>query len=69
MDEPTTLLDLRNARMIGRVSAELPQTVVLATHHLDLLDDVDRVLVFASGRLVADGAPAEAVAHYRALMS
>lgn len=69
MDEPTTLLDLRNARMIGRVIAELPQTVVLATHHLDLLDDFDRVLVFDSGRLVADGAPAEAVAHYRALMS
>lgn len=68
MDEPTTLLDLRNARMIGRVIAELPQTVVLATHHLDLLDDFDRVLVFDAGRLVADGAPAEAVAHYRNLM-
>lgn len=68
MDEPTTLLDLRNARMIGRVIAGLPQTVVLATHHLDLLDDFDRVLVFDSGRLVADAAPAEALAQYRALM-
>lgn len=69
MDEPTTLLDLRNARMIGRVIAELPQTVVLATHHLDLLDGFDRVLVFDSGRLVADAAPAEAVAYYRRLMA
>ncbi len=68
MDEPTTLLDLRNARMIGRVIAELPQTVVLATHHLDLLDDFDRVLVFDAGRPVVDGVPAEAVAHYRNLM-
>lgn len=68
MDEPTTLLDLRNARMIGRVIAELPQTVVLATHHLDLLADFDRVLVFDSGRVVADGAPGESLAHYRKLM-
>lgn len=68
MDEPTTLLDLRNARMIGRVIADLPQTVVLATHHLDLLTDFDRVLVFDGGRVVADDEPAAALAHYRALM-
>ncbi|MPM59371.1 Biotin transport ATP-binding protein BioM [bioreactor metagenome] len=68
MDEPTTLLDLRNAKMIGRVIRELPQTVVLATHHLYLLEDFDRVLVFDSGHLVADAAPAEALAHYRKLM-
>ena len=68
MDEPTSLLDLRNAKMIGRVIRELPQTVVLATHHLYLLEDFDRVLVFDSGHLVADAAPAEALAHYRKLM-
>ena len=48
--------------------AELPQTVVLATHHLDLLDDFDRFWS-STPTPVADGAPAEAVAHYRALMS
>lgn len=68
MDEPTTLLDLRNARMIGRVIDELPQTVVLATHHLDLLADFDRVLVFDAGRLVIDDVPAVAVPGYRKLM-
>ncbi|WIY82349.1 ABC transporter ATP-binding protein [Propionimicrobium sp. PCR01-08-3] len=68
MDEPTTLLDLRNARMIGQVIRELSQTVVLATHHLYLLDDFDRVLVFDGGRLVADGSPAESIAYYRELM-
>ena len=68
MDEPTTLLDLRNARMIGRVIADLPQTVVLATHHLDLLDEFDRVLVFDGGRLVADAPPARALDCYRGLM-
>ncbi|EPH03737.1 hypothetical protein HMPREF1531_01162 [Propionibacterium sp. oral taxon 192 str. F0372] len=68
MDEPTTLLDLRNARRFARLVAELDQTVVLATHHLDLLTDFDRVLVFDAGRLVADDAPAPALAHYRSLM-
>lgn len=69
MDEPTTLLDLRNARMIGRLVAELPQQVVLVTHHLELLDDFDRVLVFDEGRLVLDTVPGEAVTYYRKLMS
>jgi biotin transport system ATP-binding protein len=69
MDEPTTLLDLRNATMIGRVVAELPQQVLLVTHHLDLLDGFDRVLVFEAGRLVCDDSPAEAVAFYEKLMA
>jgi biotin transport system ATP-binding protein len=69
MDEPTTLLDLRNAMLISDVVAELPQQVVLVTHHLDLLDGFDRVLVFDEGRLVCDDAPVPALAYYRKLMS
>jgi biotin transport system ATP-binding protein len=69
MDEPTTLLDLRNARTVATYVAALPQQVVLVTHHLDLLDDFDRVLVFDGGALVHDSAPAEAVAFYRRLMA
>ncbi len=68
MDEPTTLLDLRNASLVAGVVAALPQQVLLVTHHLDLLDGFDRVLVFDEGRLVADDAPAAAVRHYRELM-
>ncbi len=68
MDEPTTLLDLRNAAMIGRTIAGLEQGVILATHHLDLLQDFERVLVFDSGRLVVDDEPAAAIVHYRRLM-
>ena len=69
MDEPTTLLDLRNATMISRVVADLPQQVLLVTHHLDLLVDFDRVLVFDAGRVVCDDSPASAVTFYRKLMS
>ncbi|WP_418058350.1 energy-coupling factor ABC transporter ATP-binding protein [Pimelobacter simplex] len=65
-DEPTTLLDLRNARMIGDLLLGLPQQLVLATHDLDLALRCDRALLVDDGAVVADGAPAEVVAHYRA---
>jgi biotin transport system ATP-binding protein len=67
-DEPTTLLDLANTRRVARVIEELDQDVVVVTHHLDLLDDFDRVLVFEDGRVVADGTPAETVPWYVARM-
>ncbi|NDV86675.1 ATP-binding cassette domain-containing protein [Aurantimonas aggregata] len=67
MDEPTTLLDLRNTRRVMDAVAALEQHVVFVTHDLDLLADFDRVLVFEAGRLVADAAPPEAVDAYRAI--
>jgi biotin transport system ATP-binding protein len=68
-DEPTTLLDLANTRRVSRVIEALDQDVVVVTHHLELLDDFDRVLVFEDGRLVADGSPGETVPWYVARMS
>lgn len=57
LDEPTTLLDLRNrARLIDRLD-RLPQQVVIATHDLGLAATADRILVVHEGRLVADGGP------------
>ena len=67
-DEPSTLLDLANVLRLQRTLAELPQQVVLLTHHLELLDDFDRVVVLDEGRVVADDTPAAAVAEYRRLM-
>jgi biotin transport system ATP-binding protein len=69
LDEPTTLLDLRNTATVQRVVRDLPHQVVLVTHHLDLLTDFDRVLVFDESRLVYDGHPDAAVKHYRELMA
>lgn len=69
MDEPTTLLDLRNARMIGDTVARLDTQVVLVSHHLDLLESFDRVLVFDETHLVFDDEPGAAIEHYRRLMS
>lgn len=67
-DEPTTLLDLRNVRAFAQRLATLPQQVVLVTHHLDLLDDFDRVVVMHEGRIVADDTPARARASYVRLL-
>ena len=69
LDEPTTLLDLRNASRIGALLESLPQQVVLVTHHLELLSSYDRVLVFDDGRIVCDDTPAVAVDFYRRLMA
>jgi biotin transport system ATP-binding protein len=68
-DEPTTLLDLANTRRVSRVIDALEQAVVVVSHHLDLLDGFDRVLVFEGGRVVADGSPADTVPWYVARMS
>ncbi|WP_027499469.1 energy-coupling factor ABC transporter ATP-binding protein [Rhodococcus sp. UNC363MFTsu5.1] len=67
-DEPTTLLDLRNTRLVAETFAALRQQVIAVTHQLDLLGDFDRVLVIDSGRVVADGAPNEAIDFYRRLI-
>ncbi len=67
MDEPTTLLDLGNIRRVRQIVRELPQQVILVTHHLDLLEDVERALVLHRGRIVFDGEPAAAEAFYRGL--
>jgi biotin transport system ATP-binding protein len=68
-DEPTTLLDLRNARRIARVICDLPQTAIVVSHDLDLVGGFDRVLVFEGGRLAIDDGPSRALARYVALMT
>jgi len=68
-DEPTTLLDLRNSRLVAQVFIELAEQIVVVTHQLDLVGGFDRVLVIDEGRLVADGSPHEAVRAYQGLLT
>ena len=68
-DEPTTLLDLRNSRMVNDLLAGMPEQVVLVTHHLHLLEGFDRVVVLDSGRVIADGSPEAAVDLYTRLLA
>jgi biotin transport system ATP-binding protein len=68
-DEPTTLLDLVNARRIARVIDELPQSVLVITHDLELVAGFERVLVIDAGRVVEDGPAEQSVRAYRKLMA
>lgn len=78
-DEPTTLLDLRNARAMAGVLwgladngdsdapwAQQPApALVVVSHDLDLVGECDRVLRLEDGRLVDDGPPGEVIESYR----
>jgi biotin transport system ATP-binding protein len=65
-DEPTTLLDLANARRIGALLIdELPAQLVVVTHDLELAARCDVALRFDGGRLAQVGEPAEVVDRYR----
>ena len=68
-DEPTTLLDARNARRIRELLQTLGQQVIVVTHQFELLEGFDRVIVIEGGEVVADGAPEPALASYRALLA
>ena len=67
-DEPTTLLDLRNARRVSQALNSLDQQVIVVTHQLGLLDGFDRVVVLDNGSVVFDGHPVAAIDAYRQLI-
>ena len=57
MDEPSAGLDPRARRGFIKLLQDLPQTMLVATHDIRLVQEVfSRVLVMDHGRIVADGA-------------
>lgn len=64
MDEPTTLLDLRNKRRIAEVIDSLEQTAIVVSHDLDFLRGFDRVIAFEDGAVVIDDTPSTALSRY-----
>ncbi|KZE98168.1 cobalt ABC transporter ATP-binding protein [Rhodococcus sp. EPR-157] len=67
-DEPTTLLDLRNARVVANALDSMDQQVIVVTHQLALLDSFERVIVIDDGLVAFDGTPDDAVPAYRELV-
>jgi len=58
LDEPTAHFDVRSeSEFLERLKAlrDERMTIIISTHRLSLLGMVDRLLLFDSGRLVADG--------------
>ncbi|MDH5132281.1 MULTISPECIES: energy-coupling factor ABC transporter ATP-binding protein [unclassified Microbacterium] len=66
-DEPTTLLDLRNARRIGDLLLEQDAQVLIVTHDLELAARCDTAVLFDGGRVVEQGDPESVIARYRRL--
>lgn len=65
LDEPTTLLDLRNrARLLNHLES-LDQMLVLSTHDLDLAASCDEAVIIHDGRLLAQGDAGQLVQQYR----
>lgn len=57
LDEPTAGLDPRGRRQLIELLAELPQTMLVATHDMWLVDELfPRMVVMDEGSIVADGA-------------
>ncbi len=68
LDEPTTLLDLRNRNRVAAAIAALPQQTILVSHDLDLIATQERVLMIEDGRVAADGPPSDVLPYYREQM-
>ena len=67
-DEPTTLLDLRNARVVSEALDSIDQQVIVVTHQLALLESFERVIVIDDGLVAFDGTPDDAVPAYQELV-
>lgn len=65
LDEPTTLLDLRNRARLLKHLESLNQMLVLSTHDLDLAAGCDEAVIIHDGRVLAQGDAAQLVQQYR----
>lgn len=65
LDEPTTLLDLRNRARLLKHLESLNQMLVLSTHDLDLAASCDEAVIIHDGRLLAQGDAVQLVQQYR----
>lgn len=56
LDEPTSGLDPRSRREFIELLDELPQTMIIATHDLDLVGRLtQRTIIINNGKIVSDG--------------
>ena len=63
-DEPMTLLDSRNKKLVLDTIQAIEQPIIMVTHDMDHLQDFERVIVFEDGWVVEDCVPYDAIRHY-----
>lgn len=62
LDEPTAGLDPRACRELASLLKELPQTMLIATHDMGLVEQITtRIVILNQGRIVADGPSGEII--------
>ena len=68
MDEVTSSLDPKSRRTVINLIKDLKETIVIASHDLDMVLDVcDRVLVFNNGEIIQEG-PAYSILSNKKIM-
>ena len=65
LDEPTTLLDLRNRLRLRELLDSLPQQQLISTHDLDLAATAQHLAVVHGARIIAQGPPEDVIPRYR----
>lgn len=65
MDEPFASLDLPTRIDLTELIATLPQQLIVASHDLELLAGMDRVIWLSGGKVVGDGPPASVINAYK----
>lgn len=65
LDEPTTLLDLRNRIKLMELLKTLDQQLIISTHDLDLATTCKQAVVIHNGRVLAQGASVEVIKKYQ----
>lgn len=65
LDEPFASLDLPTRLDLTDLLMRLPQRVIVASHELELLSLMDRVIWLEQGSIAGDGSPAHVIAAYR----
>ena len=64
LDEPTTLLDLRNRTRLINLLNSLDQMLIISTHDLDLAETCDEAIIIHNGELIYHGKAHETVQRY-----
>jgi biotin transport system ATP-binding protein len=65
MDEPFASLDLPTRLGLSNMLATLPQRMLIASHDLDLLAGLDRVIWLQDGAIREDGPPTDVLPQYK----
>lgn len=63
-DEPTTLLDARNARRISAALLNSGRQTIIVTHDLQLAQRCEAAILFDRSRLLAQGEPQQVISRY-----